>query len=244
MERRLLKDFQIGFVEGLLHEALQTEKEPKDVFSKIARAIGKRSSSRKSKKDWNALVRHETMKRDPIGTASEAIARKSRQSARKYIIENQGTSITSIDTDKLLDYNPNLSLVSPAARVAYAKFKLSKIKTEYNKREADGSETCSENTFNMSDSIEEERAKGKPVNTEKEKIAKEFQNVAFRTVPIVKDPREDLMTVIEKDRAQSIVENIKECYLEDSIETINEEEMPNTSILSKQQSTPKAGLWF
>lgn len=46
MERRILKDFQIGIVEGIINETLQSAKEPKDVFSTIAKVIGKRSSSK------------------------------------------------------------------------------------------------------------------------------------------------------------------------------------------------------
>jgi transient receptor potential cation channel subfamily C member 4 len=46
MERRILKDFQIGIVEGLINETLQSAKEPKDVFSTLAKVIGKRSSSK------------------------------------------------------------------------------------------------------------------------------------------------------------------------------------------------------
>lgn len=46
MERRILKDFQIGIVEGILNASMQTAKEPKDVFSTIAKVIGKRQSSK------------------------------------------------------------------------------------------------------------------------------------------------------------------------------------------------------
>ena len=46
MERRILKDFQIGIVEGIVNEALQTVKAPKDVFSTLAKVIGKRQSSK------------------------------------------------------------------------------------------------------------------------------------------------------------------------------------------------------
>lgn len=42
MERRILKDFQIGFVEGILTDAIQAA-QPTDVFSSIAKAIGKKS---------------------------------------------------------------------------------------------------------------------------------------------------------------------------------------------------------
>lgn len=43
MERRILKDFQIGIVEGIVNEVVQGSKEVKDVFSSIAKAIGKKS---------------------------------------------------------------------------------------------------------------------------------------------------------------------------------------------------------
>lgn len=41
MERRILKDFQIGFVEGLLADAAEDPKA--DIFSSIAKNIGKKS---------------------------------------------------------------------------------------------------------------------------------------------------------------------------------------------------------
>lgn len=139
MERRLMKDFQIGMVEGIINEVIQSEKGPKDVFSKIAQAIGRRTSSKKGKKDWNAMVRSSTMSRDPIGSTSEANTRLTRQSLRRHIIENQGTAMSTMDPQRLVEYNPMLSTVSPATRVAYAKFKISKIKQEFNQKEANDS---------------------------------------------------------------------------------------------------------
>jgi transient receptor potential cation channel subfamily C member 4 len=129
MERRLLKDFQIGFVEGVVNEAIMNEKGPNDVFSKIARAIGgKRAVTTASqKKDWNAAVRRRNSKKDPIGSTSELVVRRSRQSIRKHIIDN----MANVDTNRLVEYNPRLQDVSPAARIAYAKFKLQKIRKEY-----------------------------------------------------------------------------------------------------------------
>jgi transient receptor potential cation channel subfamily C protein 4 len=47
MERRILKDFQIGIVEGILNEQMKSEgAAPKDVFSTLANIIGKRQSSK------------------------------------------------------------------------------------------------------------------------------------------------------------------------------------------------------
>lgn len=139
MERRLLKDFQIGLVEGIVSDAIK-DKQPKDVFSRIAKAIGKRSGS-KGKKDWNALVRRNTLKKDPIGSTNEAY---NRQSLRRHILENQSSALSAMDPQKLIEYNPKLSTVSPAARVAYAKFKIQKIKQEFdNKEQGIESETTS-----------------------------------------------------------------------------------------------------
>ncbi|XP_065347171.1 transient receptor potential protein-like [Cloeon dipterum] len=144
MERRLLKDFQIGYVEGVVNEAIQNEKGPKDVFSRIARAIGgKRPTSASKKKDWNAQVQRRNSRKDPIGSTSELVVRRSRQSIRKHILENKA----NVDSNRLVEYNPRLVEVSPAARIAYAKFKLQKIKKEY---EDPGTEAADDEVFTNS----------------------------------------------------------------------------------------------
>lgn len=102
MERRLLKDFHIGIVEGIVNEAVSTLREPKDVFSQIAKVIGRRTSSKHKRKDWNALVRKNTVLKDPIGTAQEAeMAREKRQSLRRHILQTVSEPV-SIDHSKLL----------------------------------------------------------------------------------------------------------------------------------------------
>lgn len=132
MERRLLKDFQIGLVEGLIQDAMASnEKGPKDVFSKIAKAIGRRTSQGSKKKDWNAVVRQKSVARDPIGSTAEGAERRHRQSVRRYILDHQKDSLMSMDAERLVEYNPLLAEIAPAARVAYAKFKIPKIKQEY-----------------------------------------------------------------------------------------------------------------
>lgn len=45
MERRILKDFQIGIVEGIIKDVISREIKPKDVFSQIAKAIVRRGST-------------------------------------------------------------------------------------------------------------------------------------------------------------------------------------------------------
>lgn len=89
MERRLLKDFHIGIVEGIVSEIQQNTDEPKNVFGQIAKVLGRRTTFKSKKKDWNELVRKNTVARDPIGSAQEAEeSRKKRQSLRKHIIAN------------------------------------------------------------------------------------------------------------------------------------------------------------
>lgn len=124
MERRLQKDFQIGMVEGIVQAVIQSEKEPKDVFSQIAKAIGRKASAT-GKKDWNAMVRQSTVAKDPIGSTNEAVQRQSRRSLRRQHLRHQPDSdLESMDPKRLVDYNPNLSEVTPTTRIAYAKFML------------------------------------------------------------------------------------------------------------------------
>ena len=127
MERRLQKDFQIGIVEGIVNSVIQSEKEPKDVFSQIAKAIGRRSSGGSKKKDWNEVVRKSTIVRDPIGSRTEAMVKQTRRSLKRHLHHHPNSDLASLDPDRLLEYNPNLSEVSPLTRVAYAKFILSRI---------------------------------------------------------------------------------------------------------------------
>ncbi|XP_049878328.1 transient receptor potential protein [Pectinophora gossypiella] len=133
MERRILKDFQIGIVEGIIKDVISRESKPKDVFSQIAKAIVRRGSTDSKKRDWNAMVRTNTVRRDPIGTTEAQLTKRSRQSLRAHILEN--VQARTIDPQKLLEYNPKLSDVTPTTRVAYAKFMRSKIKSDFKARE-------------------------------------------------------------------------------------------------------------
>lgn len=143
MERRLQKDFQIGIVEGIVNSVIQSEKEPKDVFSQLARAIGRRGSG-STKKDWNAVVRKNTLARDPIGSRSEVYIRQTRRSLRRIQQVDPQSDLASLDPNRLVDYNPNLSEVSPLTRVAYAKFIMGKI----NKNELPNDSTEQGNILN------------------------------------------------------------------------------------------------
>ncbi|KDR22809.1 Transient receptor potential protein, partial [Zootermopsis nevadensis] len=124
MERRLKKGFQIALVEGIVSEVIGANKEPHNVFSKIARAVGHRASGQSKKKDWNAMVRQSTTVRDPIESSRESDFRQSHQSMKRHTTANYNTALVSIDAEKLIKDNPRLSLVTPATRLAYAKFKV------------------------------------------------------------------------------------------------------------------------
>lgn len=126
MERRILKDFQIGLVEGIVNEVLVKSHEPKDVFSQIAKAIGTRASGKNT--NWNELVRKNTVK-DPIGSTNASIQRVHRRSLRRAIMDSAHKGM-DINTEKLLEYNPLLSEVSQTTRVAYVKFMSKKMKKD------------------------------------------------------------------------------------------------------------------
>ncbi|CAB3225278.1 unnamed protein product [Arctia plantaginis] len=149
MERRILKDFHIGIVEGIIKDVISKESKPKDVFSQIAKAIVRRGSTDSKKRDWNALVRSNTIRKDPIGSTAEAETKRSRQSLRAHILDN--ISSRSIDPQKLLEYNPQLSVVSPTTRVAYARFMKSKIKTDFLAKE--NVKTSSSEELNLADEV-------------------------------------------------------------------------------------------
>lgn len=127
MERRILKDFQIGLVEGIVADVLVKAHEPKDVFSQIAKAIGTRASSKS--KNWNEIVRKNTVVRNPIGSTQASIHRKNRRSLRRHIIDASQKGL-EMNTDKLIEYNPMLSEVSQTTRVAYVKFMSKKLKKD------------------------------------------------------------------------------------------------------------------
>lgn len=124
MERRLQKDFQIGIVEGIVNTVIQSEKKPKDVFSQIAKAIGRKQSQGSKKKDWNAMVRQSTITADPIGSSNEQVDKQHRRSLRRQLSHLGPSALKSLDPQKLVEYNPNLSELSDTTRIAYAKFML------------------------------------------------------------------------------------------------------------------------
>ncbi|XP_030371662.1 transient receptor potential protein [Scaptodrosophila lebanonensis] len=124
MERRILKDFQIGFVENLKQEMSESES-GKDIFSSLAKVIG-RKKTQKGEKDWNAIARKNTFTADPIGSKRSSMQRHSQRSLRRKIIEQANEGL-QMDQTKLIEFNPNLGEVTRATRVAYVKFMRKKM---------------------------------------------------------------------------------------------------------------------
>ncbi|KAH8406755.1 hypothetical protein KR222_009210, partial [Zaprionus bogoriensis] len=124
MERRILKDFQIGFVENLKQEMNESES-GRDIFSSLAKVIG-RKKTQKGDKDWNAIARKNTFTADPIGSKRSSMQRHSQRSLRRKIIEQANEGL-QMDQSQLIEFNPNLGEVTRATRVAYVKFMRKKM---------------------------------------------------------------------------------------------------------------------
>lgn len=155
------------------------------------------------------MVRKSTVRRDPIGTRSEALHRlKTRESFRRQIVENQKEGL-SMNTENLLQYNPKLADVSHTTRVAYAKFMTTKIKKEIkfedepvtfiNEKERERGELAF-NKFKANAGILKKRLVAPPTNTEVtiEKTAPspsptpEIEADFRARTPIQEDPNEDI----------------------------------------------------
>ncbi|XP_017855836.1 PREDICTED: transient receptor potential protein [Drosophila arizonae] len=124
MERRIMKDFQIGFVENLKQEMDDSEN-GRDIFASLAKVIG-RKKTQKGDKDWNAIARKNTFTADPIGSKRSSMQRHSQRSLRRKIIEQANEGL-QMDQTQLIEFNPNLGEVTRATRVAYVKFMRKKM---------------------------------------------------------------------------------------------------------------------
>ncbi|XP_064555256.1 transient receptor potential protein [Drosophila montana] len=124
MERRIMKDFQIGFVENLKQE-MDESANGLDIFSSLAKVIG-RKKTQKGDKDWNAIARKNTFTANPIGSKRSSMQRHSQRSLRRKIIEQANEGL-QMDQSQLIEFNPNLGEVTRATRVAYVKFMRKKM---------------------------------------------------------------------------------------------------------------------
>lgn len=123
-----MKGFNIGMVEGIMTEILTSDKKPKNIFGKLARAMGK-----KKKEDWNAKVSRASLRRDQIGSSQTSL-RRSRTSIRRRIQHENEMLLKTLNPEKIVEYNPNLEDYSATTRVAYARFKVNTLKKEKEKK--------------------------------------------------------------------------------------------------------------
>ncbi|KAM7359756.1 transient receptor potential protein-like isoform 2-T2 [Cochliomyia hominivorax] len=158
LERRILKDFQIGFVETLQNELENNVEEGKDIFSSLATAIRKKRSQ-KGEKDWNAIARKNTMSANPIGSKRSSLQRHSQRSLRRRIIEQANEGL-KMNQNQLIEYNPQLGEVTRATRVAYVKFMKKKMTAEES-QEADGEKTTEEGATTVTTANEKTNATNK-----------------------------------------------------------------------------------
>ncbi|KNC32158.1 Transient receptor potential protein [Lucilia cuprina] len=169
LERRILKDFQIGFVETLQTELVNNADEGKDIFASLASAIRKKRSQ-KGEKDWNAIARKNTMSSNPIGSKRSSLQRHSQRSLRRRILEQANEGL-HMNQNQLIEYNPTLGEVTRATRVAYVKFMKKKMVAEEGKEaeELKSSETANATTKDEKPST---KATLKKTDVKKEDAAK------------------------------------------------------------------------
>jgi len=124
MERRLMKGFNIGMVEGVLQDIVSGDKKSKNIFGKLAKAMKKKKSV-----DWNSRVSKASLKRDQIGSSRTSLQRSQTSLRRRIKMENEQL-LKTYNPEKILEYNPNLERHTPQTRIAYAKFKVGTLKKD------------------------------------------------------------------------------------------------------------------
>merc|ERR1719154_527025 len=134
MERKLMKGFNIGKVEGILESVVTEDKaKGKNFFSNLAKAM-----NRKSKKDWNSKAsRSGSGKRDQIGSSRQSMNRSNASIKRRIDYENDQL-LQSMNPDQIVEYNPNLQAHTDRTKIAYAKFKVGTIRADKLKQKAEG----------------------------------------------------------------------------------------------------------
>ncbi|KAK9870187.1 hypothetical protein WA026_006274 [Henosepilachna vigintioctopunctata] len=130
MERRILKDFQIGLMGGLAKNMETFGKDTKDVFGQLARAIAKKTTLKRKSKDWNELVRKNTGTQDQIGSIDvEEKARQRRQSLRRRSQDGDGKQRKARKFPPLSEVI-KLGQMESAAAAAHITLKLDQDKTD------------------------------------------------------------------------------------------------------------------
>jgi transient receptor potential cation channel subfamily C member 4 len=130
MERRLMKDFQIGCVENLLEEVVKSSKgSSKDVFSKLARAMGKKQDSKTnltgSKVSQDAFGRKKTGA-DGQGSATMVDETSGRRVSLRRLSHKTLQTFNEINVDDINKLHPQLEKEGKGTKVAFAQWTKSK----------------------------------------------------------------------------------------------------------------------
>ncbi|CAB3371178.1 Hypothetical predicted protein [Cloeon dipterum] len=121
IERRLMKDFQIGCIEGVLDDISKTAKSG-DIFSKLAKAIGTKGS----KTNLGSQVKQDAFGRKRPGQSGSTTQLNA--STSKLPATGEDTASSSIDTEELKKKFPKLEAESYQTQVAFGKFARGKAK--------------------------------------------------------------------------------------------------------------------
>ena len=130
MERKLKKGFEIAKVDGVLNEFVAKSKNKKNIFDKLATAIGNKAKS--SKEALSARSRS-TVRKDLIGSSQARINRLHSSLKARIQYENE-QFLQTMSPEKIQEYNPNLKHETNQTKIAYAKFKVGTIKAEKERR--------------------------------------------------------------------------------------------------------------
>lgn len=144
-------------------------------------------------KDWNAMVRKNTIAGDPIGSTRASLVRRNRKSLRRQIISTTDKGL-SIDTDKLVEYNPKLSDVTPTTRVAYVKFMTRKFKSQAQEEDTTSERGSIKSNVSLRSVHEKQKEVVQiimpPTEIEGDPVEATHKTVRVQS-PILEDPNED-----------------------------------------------------
>jgi len=131
MERRLMKDFQIGCVENLLEEVVQKGSN-KDIFSKLAKAMGKKPGSSTNVQGSQDAFGRRKKADDQIGSSAALTERAaSRVELRRQISETGLQNFKTTNVDEIVKTHPKLEGEAKGTKVAFVKFAKSKERVSF-----------------------------------------------------------------------------------------------------------------
>ena len=151
------------------------------------------------------MVRKNTVAKDPIGSTTTSIKRRSTRSLRRKILEASNKGF-DMDPQNLVDYNPKLAEVGQGTRVAYVKFMTTKLKKKMESDDNEGGVKIEEevrnaalrSSFNELKSIMKQGSQIKGDSIEELPVDPKDDKITFRVrSPIIEDPSEESIGSLE-----------------------------------------------